>query len=104
MVIALLSRPFWPNHILLFQSVRRRIRTADTLPLSVRAWPSLAPVIRIRQTAPTETLVIQPPSTRRGRQSMRAAFLDFLSQRSVQEPPAFGQVVERSLQFLHVFV
>jgi hypothetical protein len=31
-------------------------------------------VIRVHQTASTETLVIQPPSTRRGRQSMRAAF------------------------------
>jgi hypothetical protein len=53
-------------------------------------------VIRIHQTAPTEILVIQSPSTRRGRQSMRSV-LDFLSQRGVQEPPAFGQVVERSL-------
>src|SRR5262249_27712400 len=43
-------------------------------PLNLRAWPSLAPVIRIHQTAPTETLVIGPPSTRRGRQSTRAAF------------------------------
>jgi hypothetical protein len=49
-------------------------------------------VIRVHQTASTETAAVDPAAAIDAR-----GVLDFLRQRGVEEPPAFGQVVERSL-------
>src|SRR5262249_133735 len=99
-IIAFLSRLFWSSRVRIVQSVRRRIRVGQYAALNLSPWPPLAPPSgappeRCDNRKTGERPTDAPPIDARND-------LDFFRQRRVQKPAAFGQIVERSLQFLRV--
>src|SRR5262245_10887561 len=95
---------FWSNRISVVSIGSTPNSHGQFAALKLNPRPSLAPVIGTTRLLrkpknsgdPAAVNPTTPPIDAR-------SVLDFLRQRGVQEPAAFGQVVERSLQFLHVF-